>query len=192
MNGTGPNLGQTQLQSGLDQSIRAQMAAANSMRGGPLAQATAQRQAMLAGNQQRAQAVNQAAQLQQQQQFLGAQGLANAANAYGGLAGAMRGYDQTQANADLAAQLQARGQNYDLGGQLYGYGMGAAAADQAGRMGYETAQRQADYSTQVANANLEQGQGAQDMSLAGNIFGAVTGGVGGLASAFIGNHNGSK
>jgi len=73
--GNGPSVAQNQFRQAQDQSIAAQMAMANSARGGAAAQAGAMRAATQGAGAQMASAANQSAQLRAQEQQAAAQGL---------------------------------------------------------------------------------------------------------------------
>lgn len=74
--GVGPSAAQAQLQAGTDQSLRAQMAAANSTRGGTMGLVAAQRRAAEQGVTQQAGLAAQSASLRAQEQQAGMQGYA--------------------------------------------------------------------------------------------------------------------
>lgn len=128
-NGEGPSLAQAQLQAGTDKSIAAQMAMANSQRGGALQQASALRGAQLGGQQMLADHANRAAQLRAQEQL-------SALAGYGGMAGQMRGLDLSQAGMGADVALRSRAGNDAMVQGAYGHGMSAAQLEQVGRMGY--------------------------------------------------------
>jgi hypothetical protein len=184
--GQGPNLAGAQMRQGLDQSIAAQLGAANSLNGGATQQAAAVRQAQLAGDQMRSNAVNQSAPLAAQQQLAGIQGYGNMGQAYGNLAGAYAQQYGQQSAADLAAAMQARGQQYDLAKGLWGYGTTAADRDMQGRMAYGMGQAGFDLDTQKTNIGIERGIAQGEMALGGQIAGGILSGLGGLAGGYFG------
>lgn len=183
--GEGPNLAATQLRAGLDQSIAAQMAMANSQRGGALARAGAMRQASLAGDQQRVAMANQAAQLAQQQQLAGMHG-------YAGLGGQIRAGDMSAAGMNLNAQLAGQAQNDALRMGMLGYGHQASMADMAGRGEGANQARSAFETAQNTNAAMTQGRMAQDQAFADRMFGAGASAAGGAAGWLWNSARGGK
>lgn len=108
-----------QFQSGLDQSIAAQMAAANSTPGGAVAQAGAQRNAAMQGAMMRAQGAATAAQLGAQER---ATALGQAAGVYGNIGGQLQGqYGLEQNSAIAQGQLDSANQAQQNAMRL-GYG----------------------------------------------------------------------
>lgn len=165
---------QNQFQSGLDQSIAAQQAAASSARGGALAQAGAQRAASEAGAQQRAAgtatAAGIAAQNQQAELGLATQ---NATGA-GGLA--MQQFNtQQQAATDqakLIEQQNAQNDAYSLG--LTNAGNTAASNTLGGLTGFTTGANQA--------AAINSGVASNAAAAGGSLFGSASNSAGNLAS----------
>lgn len=183
--GRAPSAAEAQMGQGVNAALAAQMAAANSARGGGGNIALARRDAANAGSAQMIQANDQAAQLR-------AQEMAAARGAYSSAAGAMRGQDLSQQGQDFGqglsqAQLDEaqRGLNLQAG---LGYG---ALANQAGlgyaglanqvslgQLGADTALMQAQYGARNADAA---GDAAIKSQIAGGSMQMIGGALGGAA-----------
>lgn len=197
-NGTGPSAAQAQLQSGLDQSIAAQQAAAASTRGGfGLAQAgynAAQNAGQLEG-----QAANSAAQLRAQEQQAGIAGLGNISGAIQQQQASNQQFNAQQQQQQQQAAAAAKLQAYGIGAsnQLGAYGQGAST-----NLAYQNAAQQAQLGWTQQGQNLQQtynqlgltpmtsqltadtaSQKAQDDQMAGNAERSQKG-TGGLLSMF--------
>lgn len=167
-----------QFQSGLDASIAAQQAAANSARGGAVAQASARRGAAEQGAQTNAAATSQAAALaaQNQQAELGL--ATQNAGASGNLAANQYNIQQNAANtqAQLIEQQNQQNDAYSLG--LQNAGNNAASNTLGALNGNTTGTNQ----TQLINSGVAKDAGAAG----GQLFGALTnaaGNVGGLIAS---------
>lgn len=169
--GNQPSVAQMQMQAGTEDSIKAQMAAANSARGGGAAEALAQRNAQ-----------NNAAQAQQTNVFNTgmerAQEMAQARGQYGEMAGSMRGQDlasqqQAMAGQQMAyntAQAQAQlGLANTAQNDTMSLGMGGLGNQAAG------AQLNADTANQALQQQAQEFNASQNSSMVSGMVGAATG-----------------
>lgn len=175
--GTAPSAAEMQMGQGVNATLAAQMAAANSTRGGGANIALARRDAANAGSAQMIQANDQAAQMR-------AQEMAAARSAYEQSAGAMRQQDFGQSLAQSQLDEQQRGLNLQAG---LGYG---ALANQAG-LGYaglanqvslgqlsaDTALMQAQYGARNTDAQGDAAIKSQIAAGAMQMIGAAAGGA---------------
>jgi hypothetical protein len=152
--GNGPSAAQAQLQSGVDQSIRAQQAQANSARGNGLA--NAQLQAQQTGAQMQGQAASQSAALR-------AQEMQAAQSTYAGAAGQAANTAAGSANAYLGAANQAQTGQVQAAAQAEA----SNANEQNLAMNYYTGQQGALQSQSQFAGNLAQAQVANDYGLSG-------------------------
>jgi hypothetical protein len=178
--GQAPSLAEAQMQGGIDRGIQAQMAMANSARGGAAARAGAMRQAQMQGADIQAGVANQAAQLRAQEMATARGQLLGADQAQQQALGAIRASDQGQATTNLQAQMQNRAQNDQMMANLYGMGNQAAMTEMQARQALAGTQAQNDMTVQLANANLEAGHQAQQTELNKQL---VSGGAGATAGA---------
>jgi hypothetical protein len=146
LNGNGPSVAENQLKSATDQSIAANMAVANSARGGAASRAGAQRTAQQGVGAQTAAAANQSAQLRAQEQQAAAAGLTQV----GGLE-LQRGTQNAQleqANQQQINQMQVA--LYGMGEQEQGLGLSSQQAYMANLLAAEGINtQQSQFNTQL-------------------------------------------
>lgn len=134
--GNTPSVAQLQQQQGIDAAQRSQASMAASARGGGLARAAAQRQAMANAGDLQTQAVGQSAQLR-------AQEMAQARAAYGQQTSALRSQDQGQQQLEAGMaqyqsdqQMKQRALNDQMTQGTWQLGQNASMADQKGTIEY--------------------------------------------------------
>lgn len=173
--GRGPSAAGANFQQGLDASIQAQQAMANSARGGSLAQAAAQRASAAQAGGMLSAATAQRAQIAAQEQQAGLAGMAGMATQQRAQDLQMMGMSAQQAQFQAQMEQANRAQNDQRANAAMQIGAQVGMANQQGGMEYEKRRIGYDQATDEKNRGIAGQYSAANR--AGAIFGGMVSGA---------------